>query len=220
MSSMRTHTAAALLLATLTVSGQPAVAATTADAAATVTSVWVEKEVSFPYKGLTTYYSCDGLRDKVAKILKAIGARPGFKVDVRSCVHDMATTNPLAGVEPMPSVYIRAALPQPATAELLAELAKPDAKGELVARVQGTGGPAVTEAAAQFPARWNRVRFVGTQLGPVQLGDCELLEEMRDAVFVPLGAKVVEDAMACVPKQVTPGSVRLTVEVLQPVPQP
>jgi hypothetical protein len=39
-------------------------------------------------------------------------------------------------------------------------------------------------------------------------------------VFVQLGARIVENATACVPKQVNPGSVRLTLEVLKPVPQP
>ena len=37
----------------------------------------------------------------------------------------------------MPWVYITAALPQPVTPELLAELAKPDPKAELVARATG-----------------------------------------------------------------------------------
>jgi hypothetical protein len=186
-------------------------AKTTADAAP-VMAVWVQKEVNFPYKGLTAYYTCDGLRLKVTSILKEIGARPGFKVDVRMCPN-------YPRPEVMPWVYITAALPQPATPELLAELAKPDSKQQLVARVQGKGAPA-QEATAQFPARWQRVNIRGTQTGPVQLGDCELVEQMAEMAFVPLGARVVEDQMACVPRQVTPGSVRMTLEVLQPVPQP
>jgi hypothetical protein len=189
----------------------PTPANTTADAAP-VMAVWVQKEVNFPYKGLTAYYSCDGLRLKVASILKAIGARPGFKVDVRMCPN-------YPRPEAMPWVYITAALPQPATPELLAELAKPDSKQELVSRVQGKGAP-TQEATAQFPARWQRVSIRGTQTGPVQLGDCELVDEMSEMAFVPLGARIVENQMACVPKQVTPGSIRLTLEVLQPVPQP
>lgn len=183
----------------------------TADAAP-VMAVWVQKEVNFPYKGLTAYYTCDGLRLKVASILKAIGARPGFKVDVRMCPN-------YPRPEVMPWVYITAALPQPATPELLAELAKPDAKQELVSRVQGKGTPA-QEATAQFPASWQQVSIRGTQTGPVQLGDCELVEQMAEMAFVPLGARIIANQMACVPKQVTPGSIRMTLEVLQPRPQP
>jgi hypothetical protein len=184
--------------------------AKTADEAP-VMAVWVQKEINFPYRGLTAYYSCDGLRLRVMSILKEIGARPGFKVDVRMCPN-------YPRPEVMPWVYITAALPQPATPELLAELAKPDSKQELVSRVQGKGTPA-QEATAQFPAKWRRIAIRGTQTGPVQLGDCELVDEMAEMVFVQLGARIVENQTACVPKQVTPGSIRLTLDVMQPVPQ-
>ena len=199
---------ASLLLAQLAVAApatQPGVAAD----APPVMAVWVEKEVDFPYRGLTAYYTCDGLRLKVGSILQMIGARPGYKVEVRMCPN-------YPQPEVMPWVYITAALPQPATPELLAELAKPDARKELTSRVQGKPA-AADEATAQFPARWQQVEIRGTQTGAVQLGDCELVEEMAEMAFAPLGAKVVANQMACVPKQVTPGSIRLTLEVLQPV---
>lgn len=224
MSSMRVVVAvASVFLASLMAaeesSGQAAAAqATAADGAPTVMAVWVEKEVNFPYKGLTSYYTCDGIRDKVRGILKYLGARPGFKVKVRSCVNDVGGNRSLGGVESMPWVYITAALPQPVTPELLAELAKPDPKAELVARA--TGKPSTTaEATAQFPAQWRRVEFLGKPIGPVQLGDCELVDEMAEVAFAQLGARVIEDLTACVPRQVNPGSIRLTLEVLQPVPE-
>jgi hypothetical protein len=214
MKSLRLVVPTASLVLVVVAGTAPAIATpanTTVDAAP-VMAVWVQQEVNFPYKGLTAYYTCDGLRLKVSSILKAIGARPGFKVDVRMCPN-------YPRPEAMPWVYITAALPQPATPELLAELAKPDSKQELAARVQGKGTP-VQEATAQFPAKWRQVTILGTQTGPVQLGDCELVEQMADMAFVPLGARVVENQMACVPKQVTPGSIRLKLEVLQPVAQP
>jgi hypothetical protein len=186
--------------------------ATAASSGESVMAVWVEKKVDFPYKGLTAYYSCDGIRLKVSSILKMIGAREDFKVDARGCPN-------YPGPEMMPWVYITAAMPQPATPELLAELAKPDAKRELVARVKGQGAP-VDEPTAQFPARWEQVRFRGSPVGPIQQGDCELIDEMAQMVFVQLGARIVENGMACVPRQVAPGSVRLTLEVLKPVPPP
>ena len=195
-----------------------AVPATAADAGSAVMAVWVQKEVNFPYKGLTAYYTCDGIRDKVRRMLKYIGARPDFKVRVRSCVNDTGASRNLGGVEPMPWVYITAALPQPVTPELLAELAKPDPKAELVARA--TGKPSVkAEATAQFPAQWRRLQFVGKPIGPVQQGDCELVDEMAESAFAQLGARVIEDLTACVPRQVNPGSIRLTLEVLQPLPE-
>jgi hypothetical protein len=224
MISMRVVVAvASVLLAPLGAAEQQsaretAAPATVADEASTVMAVWVQKEVDFPYKGLTSYYTCDGIRDKVRAILKYVGARPGFKVTVRSCVNDFSGSRNLGGVETMPWVYITAALPQPVTPELLAELAKPDPKAELIARA--TGKPSVkAEATAQFPAQWRRVQFLGKPTGPVQLGDCELMDEMAAVAFAQLGARVVEDLTSCVPRQVNPGSIRLTLEVLQPVPE-
>ena len=224
MISMRLAVAvASVLLAPLVAAQQVSAQATAApasaaDEASTVMAVWVQKEVDFPYKGLTTYYTCDGIRDKVRTVLRHLGARPGFKVTVRSCVNDVGGSRSLGGVETMPWVYITAALPQPATPELLAELAKPDPKAELIARA--TGKPSATaEATAQFPAKWRRVQFLGKPTGPVQLGDCELMDEMAKVAFAQLGARVVEDLTSCVPRQVNPGSIRLTLEVLQPVPE-
>jgi hypothetical protein len=224
MISMRVAVAvASVLLAPLVAAEQQSARTTAApaaveDEASTVMAVWVQKEVNFPYKGLTSYYTCDGIRDKVRAILRYVGARPGFKVTVRSCVNDVVGNRSLGGVEPMPWVYITAALPQPVTPELLAELAKPDPKAELIARA--TGKPSATaEATAQFPAKWRRVQFLGKPTGPVQLGDCELMDEMAESAFAQLGARVVEDLTSCVPRQVNPGSIRLTLEVLQPVPE-
>jgi hypothetical protein len=211
MNSLRILVVTASLLLAHLAAATPATQPGAAADALPVTAVWVEKKVDFPYRGLTAYYSCDGLRIKVGSILKTIGARPGYKVDVRMCPN-------YPRPEVMPWVYITAALPQPATPELLAELATPDSKKELASRVKGEPA-AVQEATAQFPARWQQVELRGTQTGPVQLGDCELVEEMAEMAFAPLGAKVVANQMACVPKQVTPGSIRLTLEVLQPVTQ-
>jgi hypothetical protein len=190
--------------------------ASAADEASTVMAVWVQKEVDFPYQGLTTYYTCDGIRDKVRGVLRHLGARPGFEVSVRSCVNGAGGSRSLGGVEIMPWVYITAALPQPATPELLAELAKPDPKAELIARATGKTS-ATAEATAQFPATWRRVQFLGKPTGPVQLGDCELMDEMAEVAFAQLGARVVEDLTSCVPRQLNPGSIRLMLEVLQPV---
>lgn len=187
-------------------------ATSSADAAATVNAVWVEREVTFTYMPLTSYYSCDGLRDKVRWILTELGARPGFKVVARGCVE-------MQGPEIMPGVKILAAFPAPATPELLAQLASEASKRELAARATGKPDP-VAEATAQFPARVRRVEFKSgvSSFDELQDGDCELMEQMRDRVFGRLGARVVEDQLHCVPRRVSIGAVRMTVEVLEPVP--
>lgn len=182
-----------------------------ADASPTVMAVWVEKKISFAYMAFTAYYSCDGLRNKVQAILKEIGARPGFKIQPRGCLH-------LSGPEDMPMLEIVAATPREATPEVLAELEKDAAKRELVSRY-GTKEAAATEATAQFPARARRIDFRDSATGLVQPGDCELVEQLRDRVFVPLGAKVIVDRMGCVPRQLNIGIINLSIEMLEPVPE-
>lgn len=202
------------VVATLLAAQSPLLAAqdTTADAAKTVNAVWVQRELTFTYMPLTSYYSCDGLRDKVMWLLRELGARPGFKVVARGCIEAQ-------GPEVFPGVNIVAAFPAEATPELLASLASEASKRELKARVAGKPAP-VAEATAQFPARVKRVELRSgiSSADVLQNGDCELIEQLRDRAFGPLGVKVVADQMHCVPRQISLGAVRLTVEVLEPVP--
>lgn len=188
-------------------------AARAPEATAAVKAVWVEHKVNFTYMPLTSYYSCDGLRDKVRWILRELGARPGFTVRSRGCVE-------VQGPELFPGVEIVAAFPAEATPELLQQLADEASKRQLAARATGKPDP-VTEATAQFPARVKRVEFRSgtTTLSDLQDGDCELMEQLvRNDVFGKLGAKVVDAQTHCVPRQVTLGAVRMAVEVLEPVP--
>ena len=187
-------------------------AATSADATPTVNAVWVQRELTFTYMPLTSYYSCDGLRDKVNWLLKELGARPGFKVVSRGCIEAQ-------GPEVFPGVKIVAAFPAEATPELLASLASEASRRELKAKVAGKSPP-VAEGTAQFPARVKRVdlRSGASSADVLQDGDCELIEQLRDRAFGPLGIKVVADQMHCVPRQISIGAVRLSVEVLEPVP--
>jgi hypothetical protein len=187
-------------------------AAPAAGAATTVNAVWVDHEIHFTYMGFTSYYSCDGLRDQVTWVLEQLGARPGFKVQERGCTR-------LTAAEIMPSVKIIAALPVAATPEVLSQLAADASTRELAARAKG-GAVAAAEATAQFPARSRRVEFRSGRFGDLQDGECELMDQLRRQVFGPLGVKVIEDHTSCTPGQVTLSAVRMTVEVLEPVPGP
>lgn len=205
-------TAAATAAATLASPPLPAQSAADAQGEARVSAVWVEHEIDFSYMGFTSYYSCDGLRDKLRWILEQIGARPGFRITTRGCAR-------MSGPERMPGARIVAALPAEATPEVLERLAAEASKRELVARATGAS-EAAQEATAQFPARPRRVELRSSPGGRVQDGDCELMQQVRDRVLVPMGARILEDDVRCAPRTVTMGSVRLVVETLEPVPEP
>ena len=114
--------------------GAPAGAETAADAspagaAPAVNAVWVEHEFMFTYFGRGTYYSCDGIANKIEYVLEALGARPEPKVWA-SCIEG-------PGIQQMPTARIKVAVPTEATPELLAAIEAGKSKRELV--VQGAG---------------------------------------------------------------------------------
>jgi hypothetical protein len=75
--------------------------------------------------------------------------------------------------------------------------------------------------AGQFPARPRRVEFRSSfNSNDLQDGDCELMQQLRDRVLVPMGVKVVADATRCVPHQEVMGAVNMTLEVLEPARAP
>jgi len=97
---------AALVLGWLGVgTSAPVAAADSGDGAA----VWVPKELNFRYVGFTTKYSCDGLRDKVRRILLQLGARADLKVTGYGCI---SVNTP----ETTPGVHIAMHVLQPASA--------------------------------------------------------------------------------------------------------
>jgi hypothetical protein len=200
---MRQASATSLFAIMLVVAG----AASAADNAA-VNAVWVDKDLSFTYMGFTSHYSCGGIQDKVAYVMKQLGARPGYKVTVAGCLNG-------SGPEIMPRVRVRAALPREATPEVLAELARDRSTRELAARAQGKPAAAADEATAQFPATWRTVTFEGTPISEVQDGDCELMEQLTREVLLPMGVREVKGSkLDCVPHQVPLNAVNLKLQVL------
>jgi hypothetical protein len=178
----------------------------------TVNAVWAEREFSFTYMGIGTYYSCDGLRNKLEYLLEEVGAREEPKVTV-SCFDTGA-------IEQLPMARIRVAVPVEATPERLAELANDQSRRELVGRVQGTGA-AVDAATAQFPAERRVVEFEGRRGKRIEDSDCELLDQFLQQVLKPLGVRELPgSSLQCTPKQAQFGAVRLKLESLHAVKPP
>ncbi|MFO1408309.1 MAG: hypothetical protein U1F08_12385 [Steroidobacteraceae bacterium] len=184
-------------------------AAGAADAPGAVEAVWIERKLSFVYSARTAWYSCDGLAIKVEQILAAIGARPGYTVQPRACF------NPRRGAEWTPMLDITAASAVAATPATLDEAGRQAEQQAIAARAGGAKGP-VEATTAPFRAVTRRIDLRDSPRGLLQPGDCELVQQLRDQVFKPLGAKVVDDHMACTYHRLDNNIIRLSIEVLVP----
>ena len=77
---------------------------------------WVPKEARFVYLGVTTHYSCEGLRDKVRQALLDLGARPE---DLS--VRQLACPSPAGRPDAFPGVLIKMQVLKPADATAAAQ---------------------------------------------------------------------------------------------------
>ena len=62
-------------------------------------AVWAPRKLNFAYTGFSTIYSCDGLRDKMKRILVKLGAGPGLSVRAFGCTRLGGRPDQLASVE-------------------------------------------------------------------------------------------------------------------------
>lgn len=99
----RTNLVAAVL--SLTAVCGPALADDAAPAA-----VWKSQEADFTYQGFTTRYTCDGLHDKLKRILQDLGARQGkdFEVYRSGCTESSGKPDPFPGAHIKISVLVPA----------------------------------------------------------------------------------------------------------------
>jgi hypothetical protein len=90
-------------------------------------AVWVPKEFTFTYQGFTALYSCDGLRDKMRRVLLELGARPDLEVSNYGCTS-------LSGPDRFPGVRVRMNVLQPAGTQSEPAVAAHWEKVDLLAR--------------------------------------------------------------------------------------
>jgi hypothetical protein len=92
-------------LAMLTATAVLACSAAQPDAPAAAVSgaaepaVWVAKEFNLTYQGFTTHYTCDGLHDKMTRILLMLGARKDLQVRSWGCLRLAADVFPGVSVK-------------------------------------------------------------------------------------------------------------------------
>jgi hypothetical protein len=151
--------------------------------------VWQVQDIYFPYFGLTTHYSCDGLRDRVRSILKQLQVRDDYLVNIAGCTE-------MTGPAWNPSVRMIVANAVPATDETAKAFAADPKRAELLARLHKKNKTPTSDA--PFDAMTRRVTLHAKDYaGPGASGDCELLEQLHRYVLPKLGATVLRDGVSC-----------------------
>jgi hypothetical protein len=179
-----------------------------------VAAVYKVHEVRFVYRTFVNQLDCGELRNHVARVLLAMGARDDIKVRASNCelflLPDESSAwdrsrrfgwpgDRFGGLDDdrMQSSYVRVEVmfPVEATPAVMAEIDKDKSRRELVSRV--TGNPlAAANDPIIFPAQRKQVTLSRATMR-LKPEDCELLEQMIPTVFRKLDVKVVSKNLSC-----------------------
>jgi hypothetical protein len=150
-------------------------------------AVWTQKEFKFIYQGFTTKYSCDGLHDKMRRILLELGAR---KKDLK--IGEWGCSGRSGLPDPFPGVIVKMSVLVPAD------------------------GAAAPGAEPAVPSHWRALNLKLDNSSLAEAGECELVEQVKQQVLPLFSTRNVDLKSTCVPHQLTPGGTQLNAEVLAP----
>lgn len=213
-------------------------AGSAAPAAEPLAAVLKMHEVRFVYRSFANVLACDELRNHIATILRAVGARDDVKVRVNDCQivvmdDEMAPPwdrsdrdypgdvfrEPDFAQRQTSHVRVQLMFPVEATPQVLAEIEKDKSRRELISRVTGDPTMALNDPIV-FPAERREITLSQATIRRLRPEHCELLEQMIPTVFRELGVKVVGNQLACDRYGRSRMSPRLTAEVLWPLGAP
>jgi hypothetical protein len=183
--------------------GPVAAAADATPSVAPVVAVWKMQQLTFEYRGSSTFYSCRSLHDKLKVILIGVGAREAM--DLRSYTCDEAS-----GIA---RFQIRFESPVVATPENVIAITTHDSTAELVARVNGKHLENAVDV-QRFAAEWRTVSFARDREMKLAPGDCELVEQVRQQILPQLSIQIVRDNVRCSAALGNISPPRLTVSAL------
>jgi len=171
--------------------GTAMAAVTDAPAASTTAATgtnaqWHEQTLKFTYDGITTLYTCDGLEDKVRAILLEFGARKDLKVRATGCERGVNLPSHFAWVE-----------------------------ASYNALVPDTGTPGTEPAKGAIKGQWSAIEIAPNRPFFMGAGECELIEQMRDALAKGFTLRNVQYRTSCTPHQISVGGYAVTAEVLK-----
>lgn len=196
----------AVAVACIAIAAPSAAVADAPAAGESVSAVWKAQQVNFEYRGYSTAYSCRGLEDKLELILRSVGARDDVQLRSYACDEQLGIAR----------FQISLQSPVVASEENVRELTTHDAKGELVARVNGEKLPSAADL-PRFTAVWKTVSFARDRRMRLERGDCELVQQLRRQILPRMSVQIVKDNVKCSSSMGNIGPPRLTVSALVPI---
>jgi hypothetical protein len=137
-------------------------------------AVWKEQHVDFLYMGRTSWYSCDGLRNKVRAMLLDLGARRDLQIVPLDCA-DYSRAHTRSPAWRLKIIFSSPALPDAA--------AKPLREGDLAAT----------------DARFEEFTITSDAFRNMGIGDCELVQEFSHQLLTKLATRNVRQDIRCAP---------------------
>jgi len=155
-------------------------------AAESAVGQWQPREVRFDYLGAVSgsTYSCQGLDDTISQLLRGLASVRDLKIQPISCIPSYSTPSRF------PSLMLR-----------FTAFAPPGAK-------------AGDASAGSIPGTWKPVLWSAHRPFPLEIGDCELIDELRLKVLPALAIRNSQSQLHCEPFQATSWS--LSFDVLVP----
>jgi hypothetical protein len=162
---------------------------TAAAAEPTAPATWKKQEVKLVYQGLTTKYSCEGLKQKVRNLLRYFGARSeGIKLRAYGCAGGPYRPSPVVNLQ------MEFEALQPAAA---------GGKGTVPARWVERNLFAETKVSRDAPSY-------------IERGDCELVQKFVAVVLPSFAHETLSDLTRCIPHELDGTMPNLRVRVLVP----
>ncbi|HMN43987.1 MAG TPA: hypothetical protein PKE27_05415 [Povalibacter sp.] len=155
---------------------------------AEIEAVWKKQQITFVYRGYSTFYTCSALRQKLRSILTELGARDTLTLHGYAC--DDSSGNARF------DVLLES--PVAATEENVAALTGYSSEQRLVARVRGEPLPGAADL-ERFPASWETISFSRNRSMRLDAGDCELVEQLLRAILPLLSVQIVSNNLRCSP---------------------
>jgi hypothetical protein len=157
-------------------------------ASASEFAYWRPQSIDFEYRGHVTQYDCAVLTNKVAGVLRAVGAHALTRVEPMTC----ATTR--AGDAPIQFATFRIDIVSAArfTSDAQAEVASLATKAEMLKRI-GVAPPPLDP----FAVEWTVVDVVRERHLRIGREDCELMAQLSSQVLSKLELDVVSRTRVC-----------------------